>query len=154
MIPPDSLQQEFVAVLASEGVTGALRFLNKRTPHRFTGIYRFDPPVLRNLYLVDAFAPETTSGDDAPMTETYCSIVGASERPFTTPNARLDDRLASHPARDSVISYCGVLLRAADGEPFGTLCHFDLKPCDVPVAELPMMEYAAPLLVALLPALL
>jgi hypothetical protein len=27
--------------------------------------------------------------------------------------------------------------------PYGTLCHFDLVPCDVPVPELAMMEAAA-----------
>ncbi len=137
---------KFEKLLESQGVHEALHFLNSRTPHRFTGVYRFDPPMLRNVHLVDSYAPELVKGDDAPMTETYCSIVGDTERPFTVEDARRDDRLRTHPARNSVISYCGVLLRDERGKPFGTLCHFDLLPCDVPVTELPLMEAAAPCL--------
>ena len=40
-------------------------------------------------------------------------------------------------------SYCGVLLRDSEGAPFGTLCHFDLVPCEVPASEMPLMEAAA-----------
>jgi len=47
-----------------------------------------------------------------------------------------------------VLSYYGVLLRHAEGWPFGTLCHFDLMPCTIPVNELPLMEAAAPVLVS------
>ncbi|MEO7157210.1 MAG: ATP-binding protein, partial [Vicinamibacterales bacterium] len=137
---------KFKRVLASGGVHAALRFLNSRTAHRYTGIYRFDPPTLRSLVLLDANLPTVTTDDDAPMAATYCSIVGAFERPFTTDDTSRDDRLRDHPARESIRSYCGVLLSGADGANFGTLCHFDGVPCDVPFAELALMEVVAPLL--------
>ena len=137
-------------ILSGQGLHEALRFLNSRTPHRFTALYRFDPPTLRNIALFDSDAPSVTRGDDAPMVETYCSSVGQHERGFTTEDARRDDRLRTHPARSTVISYCGVLLRDADGRPFGTLCHFDLVPCEVPIREMPLMEAAAPLLMAVI----
>ena len=133
-------------ILISQNLREALRFLNSRTPHRFTAMYRFEPPTLKNLMLFDSYAPDVTKGDDAPMVETYCAIVGQTARSFTTEDARRDDRVRSHPARNTVISYCGVLLRDAEGKPFGTLCHFDLVPSDVPVHEMPLMEAAAPLL--------
>jgi PAS domain S-box-containing protein len=132
-------------ILSTQGLHDALRFLNSRTPHRFTGLYRFEPPTLRNLALFDSEAPTVTKGDDAPMVATYCSIVGKQERGFTTEDTQRDDRLRTHPARDTVISYCGVLLRDAEGRPFGSLCHFDLVPCEVPIREMPLMEAAAPL---------
>jgi signal transduction histidine kinase/FixJ family two-component response regulator len=141
----DSLAK-LARVLAGGDVHEMLRFLNSRTPHRFTGIYRFDGSTLRNLYLFDAEQADLRRGQDAPMAETYCSIVGQFERAFTTADALTDDRLRTHPARQSVVSYCGVLLRDALGAPFGTLCHFDLVPCDVPAAEMPLMEAAARLL--------
>ncbi|MEP7117171.1 MAG: ATP-binding protein [Acidobacteriota bacterium] len=137
---------KFKRVLAQSGVHAALQFLNSRTAHRFTGIYRFDPPILRNLLLLDADLPAVVTGEDAPMEATYCSIVGAFERPFTTEDTLRDDRLRGHVARESIRSYCGVLLRRPDGQGFGTLCHFDLVPCDVPVAELALMEMVAPLI--------
>ena len=133
-------------ILATRGVQEALRFLNSRTSHRFTGVYRFDTPHLRNVALLDADLPSVTRGDDVPLEATYCSLVGSFERPFATDDAGVDERLRQHPARDSVRSYCGVLLRASDGAAFGTLCHFDLIPCDVPVQEITLMEAAARLI--------
>ena len=133
-------------LLTSQGVHAALRFLNSRTSHRFTALYRFDGETLRTVQLVDADAPDVRTGDDLPLSQTFCSIVKETERAFTTEDARRDDRLRAHPARDSVTAYCGVLLRDRAGQPFGTLCHFDRVACDVPLSELPVMEGAAPLL--------
>ena len=143
---------KFERVLNAGGVHEALRFLNNRTAHRYTGLYRFDPPMLRSLFLVDAMDTAARRGDDVLMETTYCSVVGAFERPFTTDDALLDDRLREHPARAAVRSYCGVLLQDSDGRAFGTLCHFDAVPCDVPVPELPLMSAAALLLMRALAA--
>lgn len=137
---------KFEAVLATRGVHQALRFLNGRVPHRFTGVYRFEPPMLRSVCLVDGYDLTVRRGDDAPLESTYCSIVGRTGGPFASENAGRDGRLAGHPARGSVIAYCGVLLDDPGGAPFGTLCHFDAMPCDVPVHEMPLMHAAAPLL--------
>jgi CheY-like chemotaxis protein len=145
-LPAGSRADTFVKlerILAGGGIHEALRFLNSRTPHRFTGIHRFDGDVLRSLHLFDSEQPQLLRGDDAPLEESYCSLVGASERSFTTADARQDDRLRGHPARDRVVSYCGVLLRDASGESFGTLCHFDRVACDVPTSEMPLLESAA-----------
>ena len=136
---------KFAKTLELRGLHEALRFLNSRASHRFTGVYQFDAPTLRNLALLDADFPALTRGDDAPLEETYCSIVGVFERPFTTEDTGRDYRLRNHPARESVRSYCGVLLRDANGKPFGTLCHFDTVPRDVPVQEVALMEAVAPL---------
>ena len=139
----DSLTK-FEKILDGAGLHEALRFLNSRTAHRFTGIYKFDPPMLRSMGLFDNNAPDVAAGEDARMEDTCCSIVGALQQPFTTEDTRRDDRLRNHPARDTIRSYCGVLLRHEDGAPYGTLCHFDLVPCDVPVREMELMEAAAP----------
>jgi response regulator RpfG family c-di-GMP phosphodiesterase len=141
---------KFEKILDTQGVHEALKFLNSRTSHRFTAMYRFDPPMLHNLLMVDSYTPSVRTGDDAPLVETYCSIVGTTHHNFTTEDTRMDDRLRDHPARHVVISYCGVPLHDADGAPFGTLCHFDLVPSDIPVAEIPLMEAAAPLLMGAL----
>ncbi len=134
---------KFERLLRVRGLHEALRFLNSRTAYRFTAIYRFDGDMLRNMHLFDAELPDVRRGDDASMSHTYCSIVEQTQRPFTTDDASKDERLQSHPARNEVASYCGVLLRDSNGKPFGTLCHFDGVACDVPTAELPLMEAAA-----------
>jgi GAF domain-containing protein len=121
-----------------------LRALNSRSPHRFTGVYRFDPPMLRNLHLYDAFAPNVTRCDDSRISESYCAIVHSERRSLGVENSLTDPRLARHPAREIVISYCGVLIRDDRGAPFGTICHFDSKPCEVSTSELALMEQLAP----------
>lgn len=131
-------------LIDSEGVHAALAFLNSRSPHRFTGVYRLDPPTLRNVRLYDRENPELEMGADTPLRETYCFITGSTAAPFYTADARADARLGDHPARDSVLSYCGVPLLDESGAAVGTLCHFDLAPRPIPTREIAVLSAAAP----------
>lgn len=140
------------SALAKGGVHAALAVLNKGTDHRFTGVYRFDGEMLRNVCLFDRQNPTSVVGDDAPLRETYCSIVGRGRVSFVSANTVDDARLTEHPARLSVQSYCGVLLRNADATPFGSLCHFDLLPVEPLDDALDLLEGVAPLITYLLAA--
>lgn len=131
------------------GLAPALAYLNSRTRHRFTGVYLFDPPLLRNLALFDRENPLLRTGCDVPMNETYCSIVGDRGAPFATENAPDEEELVQHPARLSVLSYCGVPLVGEDGRCIGTLCHFDDRPRLIPYGELPLLRQAARAVTAL-----
>ncbi|HEX8850473.1 MAG TPA: GAF domain-containing protein [Gemmatimonadaceae bacterium] len=136
------------ARLREGGVPAALEMLNARTRFRFTGIYRAEPPLLRNVFLVDRENPTVrVCGAVCPLDETYCAITCAREAAFMTHDATRDARLGDHPARDSVISYAGVPLRLAGGRAWGTLCHFDLRPRLLPRGELVLLEAAAPIFV-------
>ena len=136
-----------IAGLLSDGrLHDALRLLNGRVEHRFTGIYRFDAPTLRNIALFDAANPEIEVGAPAPLRETYCSVVGEKNTAFQTGDAASDPQLAGHPARDSTLAYCGAPLRSADGKVFGTLCHFDVVPRAIPHDEVPVLETVAALI--------
>lgn len=135
----------FSRVLDEEGPHAALRFLNARTRYRFTGVYRFDPPMLRSIHLFDRENPTLHVGEDSLMRDTYCSVVGTARAPFSTADAGKDERLAGHPARESVAAYCGAPLLLDDGHCFGTLCHFDLRPRVIPTGEIPLLECVAPL---------
>ena len=135
--------REVHARLDGEGVLAALVWLNARTRFRFTGLYRAEPPLLRNLYLVDRENPAlNVSGKVCPLDETYCAITCAGDASFTTPDARHDARLVEHPARRSVISYAGVPVRLAGGV-WATLCHYDLRPRLLPPTELAHLDAAA-----------
>lgn len=134
------------ARIAAGDAHGALAYLNARTTHRYTGLYRFDGPVLRNVLLVDRDDPAVRVGPDAPLRETYCAIVGETERAFAMSDSHTEPRVAAHPARTSVVSYCGALVRDAGGRAVGTLCHFDVVPRPVPAEEIPVLEAVAPLL--------
>ncbi|HEY5086721.1 MAG TPA: GAF domain-containing protein, partial [Gemmatimonadaceae bacterium] len=136
-----TVEAQFRALLAASGMYVALGLLNARTRYRFTGVYRVEPPVLRNEYLFDRENPELTLGGDvSPLDHTYCGIVAATRAPFFSADARTDVRLAKHAARDSVVSYIGVPVVKTDGRIFGTLCHFDLRPRILPLDELAVLE--------------
>jgi CheY-like chemotaxis protein len=139
---------ELQEALSAGKLHDALAVLNRKTGHRFTGIYRFDGKVLTNLHIFDRLHPEVQKGDDAPINETYCAIVGATRQTFVSPDTMADPRLTEHPARQSVQSYCGVLLRNTDSTPFGTLCHFDLVPVTASDETIALLELAAPLVSA------
>ena len=146
--PLETTERAARAILAADGVSGVLRYLNARTSHRFTGLYAFDGDILRSVALFDRTHPENAKGDDAPLHETYCSMVGALGRTVAIADASVDHRVAAHPARDTVVSYCGALVRGGDGVPLGTLCSFDIESRPVPSAEIPLLEAVAPLLAA------
>lgn len=136
-------------ILVADGPMAVLGYLNNRTRFRFTGVYRADPPYLRNLLLFDRENPLlNVSGEVCPLDETYCALVYGGERPFGTRNAPRDQRLVTHPARDSVVSYFGVPIRRATGAVWGTLCHFDVRPRLVPTVEIPVLESAASIIAA------
>lgn len=148
MISGDSAEivSELNATLGTSGVHAFLRDLNARVQHRFTGIYRFDDPVLRNVRLFDRENPELEIGSDVPLRQAYCSILHRDNVPFTTGNARTDSRLPELLAQGDTIAYCGVPLGG-----YGALCHFDLQPRDTFPDEIPIMvAVAAPLLKQLL----
>lgn len=135
------IEAEFRATLLTLGMHSALGLINARTRYRFTGVYRADPPMLRNEYLFDRENPSLSLGGDVnPLDHTYCSIVAATQQPFAVANARHDRRLTLHPARDSVVAYVGVPIRIPNGCIFGTLCHFDLRPRILPLDEVATLE--------------
>lgn len=126
--------EDLSATLTSAGVHAFLRQLNARVPHRFTGIYRFDEPMLRNVRLFDRENPDLEIGADIQLREAYCSIVHRENVPFSTENARTDPRLPEVLGQGSTIAYCGVPIGR-----FGALCHFDLQPRQTYEDEIPIM---------------
>ncbi|MDO7850387.1 GAF domain-containing protein [Hymenobacter convexus] len=136
--------QEFSALLRAEGVHAALQYLNSRTPHRYTGVFRFDGETLRNEALFDRYEPAVQRGDDVPMAVTYCSLVGRQQAPLEIQDAATDSR--AQEISTPVVSYCGVPIRDAKGSPVGTLCHYDMQRCQERTTDLPLLEAAADLL--------
>ena len=144
----------FVELLRRDGLHAALGFLNGRVRYRFTGVYRFAPPVLRNVDLFDRENPSLTfSGCELVLRDSYCGIVQMTERPFVTNDATRDERLRGYAARVSMVSYLGVPLRLRGGGLFGTLCHWDGRPRLAPDGEVDLLERLAPRLASSLAAL-
>lgn len=130
--------------LLQEDVHAALEYLNHRTPHRYTGVFRFDGDTLRNELLFDRNQPTTRQGADVALASTYCNLVGQGEASVTILDAAKDPKAQG--VVTPVISYCGVLIRNDKGQPYGTLCHYDMQRCQERTTDLPLLEAAAPLL--------
>ena len=132
--------------LREGGIIDALRFLNQRTRYRYTGVYHVDPPLLRNIYLFDRENPTLNlSGEVKPLYETYCGIVRQTNSTVRFVNALENAHLEAHPAREMVLSYCGVPIRSEDGLTSGTLCHYDGRPRLLSAQETQILEGAASL---------
>ena len=140
---PLPLVQEVQARLEESGLHSALALLNSRTPHRYTGAYRYDGEILRNEGLYDRFSPNAERGDDVPMPLAYCALVGQRNDSLLFADAREDPHVAWKPG-SPVVSYCGALMRDESGRPYGTLCHFDALRCEPNVSELKQLEAVAP----------
>ena len=143
----DDALDQCAVTLKADGALAALRYLNLRTRFRYTGVYHVEPPLLRNLYLFDRENPHlNVSGEIAPLEVTYCGIGLATNAPFATTDAPQDERLLHHAARESIISYSGVPIRLTNGQAWGSLCHFDVRPRLLSAEELRLLEATAELL--------
>jgi hypothetical protein len=141
-------KSELKKEMAGGDVRAGLRYLNGLTRHRFTGLYLFEDPQLKNEYIFDKKNPDTESfPDNVPVTATYCSFTRSQGGGgLAIENAPEDDRAEGHPARHEIQSYCGVPLVNKMGEIYGTICHFDHKPIRISDTNVELMEAVAPIL--------
>jgi GAF domain-containing protein len=67
---------------------------------------------------------------EMPLTAGFCPFALGVDHAYVLTDARVDPELAANPAVEQlgVVAYAGVPLRAADGEPIGTLCALDYEP--------------------------
>lgn len=131
--------------LAKHGLRGALRHLNARTPHRFTGVFRFDGDTLRSVALVDKWDPAVLRGADAPLAQAYCAHLRETGEPLAVDDGDRDPR-TPWMAGSGIPSYCGAVIRDDQGEPWGALCHFDTGRCESKNSDMPLLVAAAALI--------
>ena len=142
----DVTVERFASHLAQDGLRVALGYLNSQTRFRYTGAYRLSPPLLCSIEIFDRENPTVALVAEVDMQTTYCSIVGAAKQGLAVDDAALDERVRTHPAREQFAAYCGVPLLGRDGEPFGTVCHFDPRPRIGTEGQLELLERVAPLI--------
>jgi GAF domain-containing protein len=67
---------------------------------------------------------------EMPLTHGFCPFALGAEQAFAFADANADPQLADNPVvrKLGVVAYAGVPLRAAGGEPVGTLCAIDHEP--------------------------
>jgi hypothetical protein len=136
---------DFEQTLREQGLHAALGLLNGRTAHRFTGVYRYDGEWLRNVALYDRWNTALPRGEDALMRETFCAIVPGVGSTLEVIDGATDVRFPWM-NENAVVSYCGALIRGETGDPYGTICHFDVNRCEAASSQFPLMSAAAPLI--------
>ncbi|HEX8550949.1 MAG TPA: GAF domain-containing protein [Abditibacteriaceae bacterium] len=137
----------FKAVLEEEGIFEALSFINSKSVHRFTALYIFDAPALRNVCLVDKQDSTVRQSEPIEITDSYCLFVRDSGEKFITIDSLSDERVKEHPKRALIQSYCGLPLTNVDGATLGTVCHFNFDPIPYTDDELILLEMASPTIV-------
>ena len=142
---PRQVVARFREVLVSHGLLEAMRYANAQSVHRFTALYYFDGPILRNLLLVDGQDPSVRRCPDLPVLESYCVYVREAVARFQVEAAPGDARVEGHPKQHVVQSYCGIPILAADGTLWGTICHFDYAPRHFDDDEVAVLEAVAPM---------
>lgn len=136
-----------------QDMRGLLQLLNATGPFRYTSILRIDGDQLSSVWTFDREAPDADSFPvDKAVGESYCALVLQADAPVSIPDATADSSLGAHPARHTVLSYCGVPLRRDDASFFGTLCHFDVAPRLFAESTVKRLEETALLLREHLPA--
>lgn len=137
--------EAFSERLCSGGLRASLEYLNHRTPHRFTGVFRFDGDMLRSVELVDKWQADVRRGDDIPIANAYCSHLHGTGEDLEVTDGATDPR-TPWMASSGMRSYSGALIRDVDGAPWGTICHYDAAPCQEARSSLPLLVAAASLL--------
>lgn len=124
---PSAEVQAFVADCKARGLAAALEVLNTGVPHRYTALYRLDHLVLKNIELIDK-AKEAKSEmlSAVPLTDSFCQFV-LRDGAFLTSDSSKERVLDGHKYQGVMMAYHGVPVVDAQGELFGSLCHFDVE---------------------------
>jgi GAF domain-containing protein len=135
--------QRFSEILGANGARDALAYLLSLSDYRFIGIFRFQDGKANAAIHYDRENPSVMNATEVPDTATYCCYVRDGNGVFTTANALTDARLEQHPARETVLAYCGVPVMDPSGNLLGTLCHYDLVPRDPAQLDMELLLQAA-----------
>lgn len=136
---------KFKAVLADHGVPGALAFLNRRSPHRYTAIYKLDGDVMLNVGIYDRLGQVASPLPPTPRDHSLCSYVQPAQA-FVSEDVLTDARLATHFQRGLINAYVGLPLSRGPRHLYGTLCQMDPQAQHLPDGEYRFLEMIAPLL--------
>lgn len=121
----DAHARQLSTLLQNGNAREAVALLNSLTDFRFTSLFRYDGDWLRFVAFHDRCNPEQDRAQDLPVVASYCQLVRETQRPVEIRDSLDDARVAGHPKRPIVRSYCSAPIFGADGALLGTACHYD-----------------------------
>ena len=130
-----------------------LRFINSKTPHRFTGICRVVGKDLKVFHLVDKFLqPINRTMHEMPLRVSFALHV-LRDGEFFCDDCSTEKRLLGNPFRDLIGSYVGVSLEKELGLSGCVICHYDIRKFETNGTQICFLKEILPLLsLALTPA--
>lgn len=131
------------AVMDEGGLHAGLKYLNDPVVHRYTGVFRLNNGMFRNVDLFDKegeVMPEFLA--EVPLTDSFCQFV-IRDGVFCTDNTANDRRLDGHKYQGVLLTYHGVPVLDDRGELFGTLCHFDAEARTISDEQFDLLQRAA-----------
>ncbi len=137
--------------LEQSGFRAGLEFLNRRVPHRYTVVYRFDGEAFYGMALIDKQrepAPELFKR--VPFSDSFCQYT-VGDGVFRTDASLEDCRLDGHMHQANVQSYVGLPLMHRGGTLYGTFCHLDVLPQNLGDDEYAFLQQAVMLFSDYLP---
>jgi hypothetical protein len=137
---------DLIRTLEAQGLQAGLDYLNRRVPHRYTGIFELLDGVFYAREVVDKRGePFPEAYKVVPFRDSFCPIT-VSESGFRTHDSANDACLDGIKNQGIVCSYVGLpLLRHVD-DLYGTLCHFDVGTCAIGDEEFEYLKRASVLL--------
>ena len=136
------LMPELERELHQWGLHGALVYLNRRVPHRFTNIFRLSLGTFVPIGLVDKQSLLTLQSQK-PVDFQYSMCRFSLDTGFESADVTHDERIQGHLPTDGIGSYIGLPLRISSDELYGTVCHYDPQPQQVSEQELDFFKVAA-----------
>lgn len=133
-------------ILKKEGLKAAVKYLNSRVSYRFTTVYRLENAIFHVVVTVDKLDEQLLiASSSTPFSESLCRfpvLYGT----FSTSDTASDPRLKGQSYMTEVGSYSGVQLRLANGELYGTFCHFDFAKQSISHFEYQFLQLATQLI--------
>lgn len=131
------------AAFDEHGLYGGLRHLNEPVEHRYTGVYRLQDAIFKNIALYDKegqMRPEFLA--EVPLEDSFCQFV-VRDGLFRTENSGEDHRLDGHKYQGVLLTYHGVPVLDDRGVLYGTLCHFDALRRNISDEDFELLQQAA-----------
>lgn len=139
---PLSLER-FRSEVQQGGLNRGLKYLNDPIAHRYTGVYRLDGSLLKNIELYDKEGEiKPAFLEEVPLQDSFCQFV-LRDGLFRTSDTSKEPMLDGHKYQGVLLSYTGVPIVNRDGELYGTLCHFDALERELSESDFELLKGAA-----------
>jgi hypothetical protein len=139
----DASADSVLSLIQQREFERALRALNAGVPHRYSGIFRLDGDMVRNVLLVDKLEqPRPERFAVFPLADSFCQFV-MRDSFLHVDDSTHEALLDGSPYQGVIRAYHAVALTLLDARVVGTVSHFDTVPQALDDAQFSLLVLAA-----------